>query len=183
MAKLYFRHSVMNAGKSLHLLQTKNNYKERKKETLLLTAALDTRNGEGVISSRLGVSSEAMGISDVADIEVLKYAIHPANIEAIFVDESQFLSPDVIDALASVVDNYDIPVFCYGLKTDFRGELFPGSKRLLELADSVQELKSICMCGRKALFNRRMIESTEQVVLGSEDIYETQCRKCFMKGR
>jgi len=183
LAKLYFRHSVMNAGKSLHLLQTQNNYRERKKETLLLTAALDTRNGEGKITSRLGVSGDAMGVSDVDDIKVVAYAIEPANIEAIFVDECQFLSEEVIDALAGLVDTYDIPLFCYGLKTDFRGKLFEGSKRLLEIADSITELKSICMCGRKALFNRRMVDSPDQVVLGGEDIYETQCRKCFMEGK
>lgn len=169
----------MNSGKSLALLQAAYNYTERGMKVLLLTSAVDVRTGSGVISSRLGLSSPAMPISTVADVFAVDLAVQLDDISAVFVDESQFLSPEVIDKLSDIVDNYDIPVFCYGLKSDFKSELFPGSKRLLEISDSITELKSICACGRKAIINARIGESLEQVVLGGEDQYVTVCRKCF----
>lgn len=179
MAKLYFRYSPMNSGKSLALLQAAHNYTERDMRVLLLTSAVDTRTGEGVISTRLGLSSPALTISTVQDIFAVDLAVQLEDISAVFVDESQFLSPDVIDKLSDIVDNHNIPVFCYGLKSDFKSELFPGSKRLMELADSISELKSICACGRKAIMNARLGDSQEQIVLGTEDQYITVCRKCF----
>ena len=179
MAKLYYRYSPMNSGKSVHLLQTAWNYKEREMETILLSPTVDTRSG-GKIASRIGVSEEALRLSSVDDIELISsILLDHHDIAAIFVDEAQFLTKDVVDALGKIVDDYDIPVFCYGLKTDFKSELFEGSKRLLEIADSITELKSICKCGRKAIFNARLIDSEEQVVVGAEDIYETMCRKCY----
>ena len=178
MAKLYFRYSPMNSGKSTHLLQTPWNYKERNMKVLLLTSALDTRSG-GAIASRIGIKEEAKPVKTKEDMLEIYTQIKENPVDAVFVDESQFLTKDMVDILGDVVDNYDIPVFCYGLKTDFATELFEGSERLLAIADSITELKSICKCGRKAIFNARLIDSKEQIVIGGEDIYETMCRKCY----
>jgi len=181
MAKLYFRYSPMNSGKSIHLLQTAQNYKERGMPVLLMTSSKDVRNGEGVISSRLGLSEPAYPISNVKDLVPVEMALQTSNLCAIFVDESQFLSSDIVDKLGSLVDTYDVPIFCYGLKTDYTSALFEGSARLFAIADSITELKSICKCGRKAIFNARIIESDEQIVLGGEETYTTMCRKCFVE--
>lgn len=183
MAKLYFRYSPMNSGKSIHLLQTAWNYKERGMSTVLLTSSLDTRSGAS-IASRIGIEEDAIPVSTVEDVKALVTTLEWfEKVSAVFVDEAQFLKKDVVDELAKIVDTHDIPVFCYGLKTDFKSELFEGSKRLLEIADSITELKSICKCGRKAIFNARLIDSEEQVVVGGEDIYETMCRKCYNERR
>lgn len=178
MAKLYFRYAVMNSGKSSDLLQTQHNYKERSMNTILLTPSIDTRT-PGRITSRIGLSSEAEVISSVEDIIVIFDKVEKQNVKAVFVDEAQFLSREMVDALARIVDEKDVPVFCYGIKTDFRSELFEGSKRLLEIAESIKELKSICQCGNKALFNARLGDSKEQIVVGAEDQYVTVCRKCY----
>lgn len=179
MAKLYFRYSPMNSGKSIHLLQTAQNYKERGMPVLLMTSSKDVREGLGKISSRIGLETQAYCIESVHDLVPIEVVLQTSNLSAIFVDEAQFLSAEVVDKLGFLVDTYDVPIFCYGLKTDYTSALFEGSKRLFEISDSITELKSICACGRKAIFNARKVPSEEQVLLGKEDIYETMCRRCY----
>lgn len=182
MSKLYFRHSPMNSGKSTHLMQTAYNYEERGMKPLLVTSGIDVRHGKGMITSRLGLKKEAVVIEKGQSlIGQLANYLHSESIDAIFVDEVQFLTANQIEDLAYIVDVHNIPVFCYGLRSDFKSELFEGSKRLFELADSITELKNICSCGRKAIMNKRLIDSQEQFVLGDEKIYDAVCRVCFKR--
>ena len=184
MAKLYFSYSAMNAGKSTSLLQAAHNYAERGMATLLLTAALDDRAGEGRIASRIGVSrpAETFAASDdlFARIEARKAA---GPLHCVFVDEAQFLAREQVWQLARVADRLKLPVMAYGLRTDFAGRLFPGSAELLAIADQMREIRTICWCGRKAIMvarldaEGRMAEEGEQVVIGGEDRYISLCRR------
>ncbi len=184
MAKLYFRYSVMNSGKSLDLLKTANNYTELGFDVLYFTSGLDNRYGSGKITSRIGLEQDAIIIPQNSYTEisnaVRKIELNP-NIKAIFVDECQFLDAKHIDMLSEIVDNLDIPIFCYGIRTDFQGKLFSGSERLFEIADRIQELPNVCACGGKAVMNARMTQSTEKVLIGGNDVYKSMCRKCFNK--
>lgn len=185
MAKLYYRFSSMNSGKSTNLLQTAFNYRERGYEVLIYTSALDDRYGVGKVTSRIGIDASAT-IIPKDDVSVLNSAytvIAQQDIKAVFVDECQFLSEEQIDILGNIVDQFDIPVFCYGIRTDFESNLFSGSKRLFEIADSIEELKNICSCGHKAIMNARLVDSTEQVLIGGNDVYQSMCRKCFNEHR
>ena len=188
MAQLYFYYSAMNAGKSTSLLQSAYNYRERGMQVLLYTAAIDDRFGTGRICSRIGLEAEARSFGDqdlYAEIQALlnqgeKFA-------CILVDEAQFLSKQQVDQLARVVDLLDIPALCYGIRTDFMGELFPGSERLLAIADKISELKTICHCGRKASMVVRMdlhghaIAEGEQIVIGGNESYVSMCRRHYME--
>lgn len=178
---LFYYYGAMSCGKSTNLLQQAFNYRERGYEIVVLTSALDDRYGTGKVTSRIGIESEAT-IIPKDDLELLKN-VHDMcktwSIKALFVDECQFLSTDQIDILGEIVDDCDIPVFCYGIKTDFESKLFSGSKRLFEIADTTEELKNICACGKKAIFNARLIDSTEQVVIGGNDMYQSMCRHCY----
>ena len=183
MAKLYFSFSAMNAGKTTILLQASHNYNERGMNTLLLTAQLDHRAGEGVIASRIGLSSKAFTFAADSALYDLIDSQHQTNeLSCILVDEAQFLTDAQVWQLAKVADRLNIPVMCYGLRTDFQGELFPGSARLLALADNVREIRTICHCGKKATMvvrqteDGQIVQEGDQIEIGGNDKYISLCR-------
>ncbi len=184
MAKLYFQYSTMNAGKSTLLLQAAHNYEERGMATCLLTAAMDSRAGQGRIGSRIGLGRKAETFDTGTDLFAhLQDAQAAQVISCVFVDEAQFLTPAQVWQLARVVDDLGVPVMCYGLRVDFRGELFPGSATLLALADDLREVRTICHCGRKATMVVRQNEhgqaltSGTQVQIGGNETYVPLCRR------
>lgn len=186
MAKLYFYYASMNAGKSTNLLQADFNYRERGMRTMLFTAVVDTRAGEGVIASRIGLSAPAAPFGADTDLLALALAEHACGpLACVLVDEAQFLSPEQVDQLARIADVHGVPVLAYGLRTDFRGELFPGSARLLALADALVEIKSVCACGRKATMNLRVdtqgraVAEGAQTEIGGNERYVALCRRHF----
>jgi thymidine kinase len=186
MAKLYFHYSTMNAGKSTALLQASHNYRERGMPTLVYTAAVDSRGG-GRVHSRIGISGDARPFTAATDFHAEAAAAHAAAaLGCVLIDEAQFLTPAQVRALGRVVDELDVPVLCYGLRTDFRGELFPGSAALLGWADNLVELKTICHCGRKATMVVRVgadggIEREgAQVEIGGNERYLPLCRRHFL---
>ena len=186
MAQLYFYYSAMNAGKSTALLQSSYNYHERGMRTLVYTAEIDNRFGAGKVSSRIGLSSPAKLYNNATSLYGEINAEHQLEpVHCVLVDESQFLTRDQVRALSDVVDHLDIPVLCYGLRTDFRGELFIGSQYLLAWSDKLVELKTICHCGRKASMVLRLDESGkpfeegEQVQIGGNERYVSVCRKHY----
>jgi thymidine kinase len=188
MAKLYFYYASMNAGKSTTLLQADFNYRERGMETMLWTAALDDRYGQGYITSRIGLKTEAHRFAPETDLNAEITALHAARpLACVLVDEAQFLSRDQVLQLARVADDGGIPVLCYGLRTDFQAELFPGSAALLGLADALIELKAVCECGRKSTMNLRVdgegrtIREGEQTEVGGNERYIALCRRHFME--
>ncbi len=183
MAKLYFYYSTMNAGKSTSLLQSSHNYRERGMRTLVYTAAVDQRGG-GRVHSRIGLSSEARQFGPDSRLFDEIAGEHSAGrVSCVLLDEAQFLKRGQVDDLAMVVDRVGIPVLCYGLRTDFRGELFEGSSRLLALADELNEIKTICHCGRKATMVVRVgaggaVEREgDQVEIGGNERYVSLCRR------
>ena len=186
MAQLYFYYSAMNAGKSTSLLQSSYNYRERGMNTLVMTASIDDRYGVGKVASRIGIETDAQVFtSDDNLVEMVREALKSQPLHCILIDESQFLSKEQVRQLTYVVDMMDIPVLCYGLKTDFQGELFSGSQYLLAWADKLVELKTICHCGRKANMVVRLdgegkpMKEGEQVAIGGNESYESVCRKHF----
>ncbi|MEM8771635.1 MAG: thymidine kinase [Pseudomonadota bacterium] len=186
MAKLYFNYSAMNAGKSTNLLQASFNYRERGMNTILFTAAIDTRSPEGRITSRIGLEAPAIPFHANTDIfEIVLKAKSSEPVDAVFLDEAQFLSPDQVRQLARIVDELGLPVLCYGLRTDFLGDLFPGAATLMALADDIRELKTICHCGRKATMNLRIDQNGDAVIrgdsieIGGNDRYAALCRAHF----
>ncbi|MGB0505613.1 MAG: thymidine kinase [Pikeienuella sp.] len=189
MAKLYFNYSAMNAGKSTVLLQASHNYEERGMRTMLLTAKVDDRAGEGVINSRIGLSAPADIFGPEDDLfHMVEQRNASGAIACVFVDEAQFLSVEQVWALGRVSDDLNIPVMCYGLRTDFQGELFPGSATLLAVADNLREVRTICWCGSKATMvvrlgaNGLVTEEGDQIAIG-DDIYVSLCRKHWRKRR
>lgn len=185
MAKLYFYYSTMNAGKSTALLQASHNYEERGMRTLLYTAKLDSRQG-GRIHSRIGIDREARHFHPGLDMHADIAAEHArARLACVLLDEAQFLTPVQVKQLGRVVDELDIPVLCYGLRTDFLGELFPGSAQLLGWADNLIEIKTICHCGRKAIMVVRVkADGTAeregaQIEIGGNERYVPLCRRHF----
>ena len=183
MAKLYFYYSSMNAGKSTTLLQSSYNYQERGMNTLVYTAAIDDRYGLGKVSSRIGISQEAKLFQSETDLLAEIRQVHTnKTLHCILIDEAQFLTKAQVHQLTDVVDSLNIPVLCYGLRTDFQAELFEGSQYLLAWADELQELKTICECGRKANFVIRLNEQGEavkdgdQIQIGGNDKYLSVCR-------
>ena len=190
MAKLYFYYSSMNAGKSTTLLQADFNYRERGMETMLWTASLDDRYGQGYVTSRIGLKADADKFDPETDLwaEIItEQGKRP--LACILIDEAQFLSQAQVVQLARVTDEAGIPVLCYGLRTDFAAELFPGSAALLGLADNLVELKAVCHCGRKSTMNLRVDEAGRAVIdgaqteIGGNDRYVAMCRKHFMEAR
>ena len=183
MAKLYFNYSTMNAGKSTALLQAAYNYSERGMTPYLITAKLDNRKGVSKIASRIGIEAEA-SVFDLADNLYLKVQslIKEITINCILLDEAQFLSKSQVWQLARIVDKLKIPVLCYGLRVDFRGELFPGSLTLLAIADEIKEIKTICHCGRKATMvvrktpDGKILDQGSQVQIGGNETYTSLCR-------
>jgi thymidine kinase len=185
MAKLYFKYGAMGSSKSAQALIAKFNYEERGMRVWLIKPAIDSRYGEDTVKSRIGISSPAQSVKKGDDI--LAMLENAGKVDVIISDESQFFEPEQIDQLRYIVDILDIPVMCFGLRTDFLTHLFPGSRRLFELADSITEIKTICQCGAKATVNARIDEngntvtSGEQVLLGANDCYIAMCHKCWQK--
>ena len=185
MAKLYFYYASMNAGKSTTLLQADFNYRERGMATMLWTAAVDDR-AVGRIASRIGLDLEANLFMPITDLWArIMVATHAEPLACVLVDEAQFLSREQVWQLARVADEGGIPVLCYGLRTDFRGELFPGSAALLGIADALVELKAVCHCGRKATMNLRVdaggaaVRAGDQTEIGGNERYVALCRRHF----
>ncbi len=186
MAKLYFYYSAMNAGKSTVLLQSSYNYRERGMRTLLFAPSIDHRAGLSRIESRIGLRSSAISLTPSDHLLDRIRTDHLADpVACVLIDEAQFLTPAQVWQATDVTDTLDIPVLCYGLRTDFKGNLFPGSATLLALADDLTELKTICHCGRKATMNLRVdtaghaVRDGDQVEIGGNDRYVAMCRHHF----
>ena len=185
MAKLYFRYGAMGSGKTIDMLKVAYNYEERGQRVLVLSPAKDDRYGVGKITTRIGLQRDCVSISE--DINLFSYIKNMFNKpNAILVDEAQFFTESQIYQLSDVVDYFEIPVICYGLRTDFRLNFFPGSKILMGIADSVEEIKTICECGKKAIINMRFVDGVavvegEQVCIGGNDTYKSVCRKCYKR--
>ncbi|MFC3059615.1 thymidine kinase [Paenirhodobacter populi] len=184
MAKLYFHYSTMNAGKSTILLQASHNYIERGMRTFLVTAGFDQRAGTGRIASRIGIAAEAACFDVTTDMfRMIAARLDEGPCACVFIDEAQFLSRDQVWQLARAVDDLHVPVMCYGLRVDFRGELFPGSAALLALADEMREVRTICHCGRKATMVVRLgpdglpLREGAQVQIGGNETYVSLCRR------
>ena len=184
MAKLYFHYSTMNAGKSAVLLQAAHNYRERGMAPYLMTAAVDTREGVGKISSRIGIESPAIAFSPADNLfDMLRARLAEGPCACVFIDEAQFLKEAQVWQLARAVDDLRVPVMCYGLRVDFRGRLFPGSAALLALADEMREVRTICHCGKKATMVVRLDENGTalhegaQVQIGGNESYISLCRR------
>lgn len=183
MAKLYFRYGAMGSSKTANALMVHYNYWERGKNALLLKPAIDVRDGVNRIKSRCGLENECVLFHNL-DLEAVKVGKY----DCLIVDEAQFLTKDEVELLCSIVDDWDVPVICYGLKTDFQGNFFEGSQWLLARADTIEEVKTICWCGRKATCNARLdgkggiTKVGEQVVLGANDKYIGLCRKHWRLG-
>lgn len=190
MNKLYYFYGAMGASKTANALMTKFNFEEKGKEVIMLKPSVDNREGNSVVKSRIGLESNAFIVNTIKNefvsdqiIELVKNM----DIDYIIVDECQFLFKEHIDELVYLVDNHNISVFAFGLKTDFKGNLFEGSKRLLEMADTISEIKTTCYsCGKKAIMNARIsdgkiLKTGEQIVIGGDDLYISLCRKCWSK--
>lgn len=188
MAQLYFSYASMNAGKSTHLLSVAHNYKERGMQTLIMKPAIDTRDSESEVVSRIGIRANAVPITESMNItNYFRYAMSTEDIHCVLIDEAQFLTQDHVMQLCEIVDKHQCPVMCYGLRTDFRGELFEGSKALFQCADKLMELKGVCHCGRKATMVARIdsdgnaVTDGDVVELGGEDKYVSLCRKHWLE--
>ena len=185
MAKLYFKYGAMGSSKTANALITKFNYEERGMKVWLIKPSIDDRDGANAVKSRIGLYAEAFVVTPDKDL-VEEYKNH-SNIDVIIADECQFLTPDQIDGLRTIVDLYNIPVLCFGLRTDFLTHLFPGSRRLFEVADSISEIKTICTCGSKAIINARIDENGkivtegDQILIGGNDSYVAMCHSCWQK--
>ena len=189
MAKLYFRYGVMGSSKSAQALITKFNYEEQGMCVWLIKPAADTRYGTDIVRSRIGLEQTGDVITEEMNLfEIFRDREKEFN-DVIIADEAQFLTPAHIEQLRDIVDNYNVPVFCFGLRTDFRTKMFPGSARLFELADSVSELKTVCTCGGKAMVNARIdgegniITEGAQIMLGGNESYRPMCYKCWKKAQ
>ena len=190
MAKLYFRYGAMGSSKSANALMVRYNYLERGQKVILLKPKVDNRDGEKVVSSRIGISAECDYVENFVEYakrcwrtkeDVKEWA-------AIIIDEAQFMTPGQVEFMAQMVDDFEIPVICYGLRTDFQTRMFPGAARLFELADQIEQIPTVCWCGKKAHFNARviggkMLREGEQVFIGGNESYIALCRKHYMQGR
>jgi thymidine kinase len=184
-AKLWFLYGAMGSSKTADALMKRYNYQEKGMNAALLKPKLENRDGEKIIRSRIGLQAECEYVEDFLD-SVKKFGKPPY--DAIIVDEAQFLSKDQIDALSDVVDDYDIPVLCYGLRTDFQGNAFEGSARLLEIADELKETSTVCWCGHRARFSARVcnghiVRNGAQVQMGSNESYVALCRRHYKQGK
>ena len=183
MAKLYFKYGAMGSSKTANALITKFNYEERGMKVWLIKPSIDVRDGADVVRSRIGLSSHADIITPEKDL-FQEYQNH-LDCHVIITDECQFFTPEQIDQLRRIVDKLDVPVLCYGLRTDFLTHLFPGSRRLFEVADSITEIKTICGCGKKAIVNARIdgegkiVTEGGQILIGGNDSYVAMCHSCW----
>ena len=186
MAKLYFKYGAMGSSKTANALITRFNYQERDMKVWLIKPSIDDRDGANIIRSRIGLEAVADVITPDADIFSLFEAGHK-DCHTVIADECQFFTTEQVDQLRKIVDMYDIPVMCFGLRTDFLTHLFPGSRRLFEVADSITEIKTICSCGSKATVNARIDENGNvvttgsQILIGGNDSYIAMCHKCWKK--
>lgn len=184
MAKLYFRYGVMGSSKSANALMVRYNYEERGQKALMVKPDIDQREGRAIVNSRIGLSYPCVWFDELRAMESEEIR----SWQCIIVDEAQFLSKEEVGFLTDVVDDLNVPVICYGLRADFKGDLFPGSEALLACADIIEEVKTICWCGRKAICNARfdetgkVLKEGEQVVLGANDKYIGLCRRHWKEG-
>ena len=185
MAKLYFKYGAMGSSKTANALITKFNYEERGMKVWLIKPSTDTRDGAAVVRSRIGLSAEASIVTP--DVDILKEFSSHSDCNVIIADECQFLTTAQIDQLRTIVDELDIPVLCFGLRTDFLTHTFEGSHRLFEVADSITEIKTICECGKKAIVNARIdgegkvVTEGGQILIGGNDSYIAMCHSCWKK--
>ena len=187
MAKLYFKYGAMGSSKTAQALITKYNYEENDMSVWLLKPSTDTRDGAATVRSRIGLEANAQIAAPDTDIYALFRDTRVDHCNVVIVDECQFLTPEQIEGLRRIVDDFDIPVLCFGLRTDFLTRLFPGSMRLMELADCIEEIKTMCDCGAKATVNARIrdgliVTEGAQVVLGGNDSYIAMCHRCYIRG-
>ena len=187
MAKLYFKYGAMGSSKTAQALITKYNYEENGLKVWLIKPSADVRDGADILRSRIGLEAQVTVISPQQDIYRI-FTAEKAGCDVIIADECQFFTEAQIDQLRAIVNEYTIPVICFGLRTDFQTKLFPGSLRLMEVADTIQEIKTICDCGAKATVNARIdangyiVTQGEQVVLGGNDSYIAMCHRCYIQG-
>jgi len=187
MAKLYFKYGAMGSSKTAQALITKYNYEENDMKVWLLKPSADTRDGVNILRSRVGLEAEVEIATPAVNIYDRFKEGFAGNCDAVIVDECQFLTMEQIDQQRSIVDDFNVPVMCFGLRTDFRTKLFPGSLRLMELADNIEEIKTMCDCGSKATVNARVndgyiVTEGAQVVLGGNDCYIAMCHRCYVQG-
>ncbi len=180
MAKLYFRYGAMGSSKTANAIMVQYNYEERGQKALMVKPALENRDGRRIVASRSGLQAECVFIEELTLEEAAKY-------DCIIVDEAQFLTKEQVQLLVDIVDRAGVPVICYGLRADFRGNLFEGSQWLLAWADSIEEIKTVCWCGKKATFNARLVngrvvKTGEKIVLGGNESYVALCRRHWKSG-
>lgn len=180
MAKLYFRYGAMGSSKTANAVMVQYNYQERGRKVLMLKPKLENRDGATIVRSRCGLEAQCRFVEELGEINL-------DGIECVIVDESHFLTAEQVKQLVDIVDERDIPVICYGLRSDFRGELFEGSRELLRWADTIEEIKTICWCGRKATFNARVqnghiVREGEQIMMGGNSAYVSLCRRHWREG-
>lgn len=188
MGKLYFKYGAMGSSKTAQALITKYNYEENGLQVWLLKPGTDTRDGADILRSRIGLYAQVDIADEKCDIYRRFVQDKKAHCDVVIVDECQFLTAEQIDQLRAIVNEFDVPVICFGLRTDFQTNLFPGSRRLMEIADTIQEIKTICDCGNKATVNARIdgqghiVTQGAQVVLGGNDSYIAMCHRCYESG-
>ena len=188
MAKLYFKYGAMGSSKTAQALITKYNYEENDLSVWLIKPSADTRDGVTVLRSRIGLQAEVEVMAPGMDVYSRYQESQLGKCDVIIVDECQFMTREQIDQLRAIVDDFNVPVMCFGLRTDLQTHLFPGSLRLMEIADTIQEIKTICDCGAKATVNARIdgnghiVTQGAQVVLGGNDSYIAMCHKCYVRG-
>ena len=188
MAKLYFKFGAMGSSKTAQALITKYNYEENDMSVWLIKPSADIRDGAGILKSRIGLQANVEIMTPETDIHKLFAMTRNGKCDVVIVDECQFMTPKQIEQLRAIVDDFNVPVICFGLRTDFQTRLFPGSMRLMELADKIQEIKTMCDCGCKATVNARIdgnghiVTEGAQVVLGGNDSYIAMCHRCYIQG-
>ena len=187
MAKLYFKYGAMGSSKTAQALITKYNYEENDLNVWLIKPSADTRDGAEILRSRIGLEAQVEVIAPAADVLERYKATQEGTCNVIIVDECQFMTEKQIEQLRAIVNDYNVPVLCFGLRTDFQTKLFPGSRRLMELADCIEEIKTMCDCGAKATVNARIndgyiVTEGAQVVLGGNDSYIAMCHRCYIQG-
>lgn len=193
MAKLYFRYGAMGSSKTANALMVKYNYEEKGQTPVLLKPRTDTRDGERIIRSRIGLQENCSFVDEfLAEMKIegsiVRRDLKEKRLAAVIVDEAQFLTAEEVDLLSDIVDFFGIPVLCYGLRTDFTSHLFEGSGRLMEIADIIEEIPTVCWCGRRAHYNTRIkdgkiVWTGEQIMIGGNESYVSLCRKHFKEGR
>ena len=188
MAKLYFKYGAMGSSKTAQALITKYNYEENEMNVWLIKPSADTRDGVTTLRSRIGLEAQVEVMTPETDIYEVFHRERAETCNVIIVDECQFMTEKQIDELRAIVNDFSVPVLCFGLRTDFQTRLFPGSRRLMELADAIEEIKTMCDCGAKATVNARIdgnghiVTEGAQVVLGGNDSYIAMCHKCYIRG-